>query len=179
LDLEAIKSACTVEYKSNCCDNCTRHIENGTVRLEACDYTDEAYKFLSTVDMLLPSRFGIGVYVGCLIGSRAKSVVSKLRESVLTNELFGCGKNRNENWWKVFITQLTIEGFIRSKQIKSSSFSYSSPELTEKARNFLASSERSLMIFETAELKKLSGKTPERASKEDSKGFLDIRLLPT
>lgn len=163
----------------NCCDNCTIRLGNGKNSKQQegeKDFTEEAFNFMSAM-LQLKEQYAIGSVISYMMGSRNQKLVSKLKDSQFKSRFFGSGKNKNENWWKSFTTQLSIEGYIKNKPVKTSFGSYSIVQLTDKADEFLANTNRSFKIFESTEMKKFNSRSPEHA--KYSKASFDIRSLPS
>ncbi|XP_045478951.1 Werner syndrome ATP-dependent helicase-like [Harmonia axyridis] len=121
-----------------CCDICYAKLYGAEQNYEGLDkegkydFTNDAEKMLRSVDAL-GGRYGLTTYILFLRGSRG----SKLKENHKKHPFHGCGKDRNENWWKSICNILVEEGYIMRKTVNFSGFSSYIFDLTDKGTEFL------------------------------------------
>lgn len=122
-----------------CCDNCYFKFNS---QQENCiesigedgkyDFTEDAEKMLKSVEAL-QGRYGLTIYVLFLRGSKS----NKLKEAHKKHNFYGCGKDKNENWWKSICNILLQEEYIMKKDVAFGGFTNYVFDLTEKGKKFL------------------------------------------
>merc|ERR1711871_1269687 len=114
--LRSCRRKCILAYfgeifsKDNCdnCDNCQREIPKE-------DFTQQAYMLFRLLRKT-NNKFGTGVVIGTLRGSKAKNINKALRKL----DLWGMGHQWSNDWWKAFIRLLISEGMLRMKPLPKS-----------------------------------------------------------
>lgn len=123
----------------NCemCDICTYHKKN------LQDHTGLAIKILSLVYSYNRSM-GVGSFIKILRGSNEKKL-DKIRKKVPT--YFGLGKDKKEDWWKLFFNQLKANDYITEKTLAGSKFAAVSViEITKKGIDTIIFAEENEVI---------------------------------
>ncbi|XP_055371257.1 bifunctional 3'-5' exonuclease/ATP-dependent helicase WRN-like isoform X2 [Condylostylus longicornis] len=98
-----------------CCDNCKNTSESGNLSEVyeeinsdgLCDFTDDTQNFLSVTE-LMGGWKGVTNIIHFLKGNKRKSLGERLFE----NSLFGVGKHRTEDYYKILADMLEFNGFI-------------------------------------------------------------------
>lgn len=151
------------EVKHNpCCDNCTKN--NSKTAVKDCDiyenvdengnydFTADSKLFLQAVDHFGGFR-GTGASITLLRGLKGD-----LNPKHLSSSLFGKGKGKSEDWWKLIAGLLEREGFLKKQRINSNfqknKFGGQTITLSQKGMSFLNKSE-SLKLPPTVEIKRL------------------------
>ena len=116
IHLRSCRRSCILAYfgeifgKDNCdnCDNCQRDIPKE-------DFTQQAYMLFRLLRKT-NNKFGTGVIIGTLRGSKAKNISNYLRKL----DLWGMGQRWSLDWWKAFIRLLITQNMLRLKSLPKS-----------------------------------------------------------
>jgi ATP-dependent DNA helicase RecQ len=116
IHLRSCRRSCILAYfgeiynKDNCdnCDNCKRDIPTD-------DFTQQAYMLFRLLRKT-NNKFGTGVIIGTLRGSKAKNISNFLRKL----DLWGLGHRWSTDWWKAFIRLLISYEMLRLKALPKS-----------------------------------------------------------
>ena len=116
IHLRSCRRKCILAYfgeifsKDNCdnCDNCLRDIPTD-------DFTQQAYMLFRLLRKT-NNKFGTGVIIGTLRGSKAKNINNYLRKL----DLWGMGQRWSVDWWKAFIRLLISHQMLRLKALPKS-----------------------------------------------------------
>ena len=116
IHLRSCRRSCILAYfgeiydKDNCdnCDNCQRDIPTD-------DFTQQAYMLFRLLRKT-NNKFGTGVIIGTLRGSKAKNISNFLRKL----DLWGLGHRWSIDWWKAFIRLLISYNMLRLKALPKS-----------------------------------------------------------
>ena len=116
IHLRTCRRKCILAYfgeiieSDNCdnCDNCQRDIPKD-------DFTQQAYMLFRLLRKT-NNKFGTGVIIGTLRGSKAKNINKYLRKL----DLWGMGQRWSVDWWKAFIRLLITQEMLRLKALPKS-----------------------------------------------------------
>lgn len=136
-------SKATCEKRKNCCDNCDRNLSNvrdcdryeGVNENGTYDFMDDARKLLGAVSFYKNQK-GLNQSVLFLRGSKAQSLTDNCKR----HELYGSGKDKNDDWWKSLGQLLEHEGYLKRETIKTFRSTFNNMQrlvLTTKGQKWL------------------------------------------
>ncbi|KAF5273927.1 hypothetical protein FQA39_LY01042 [Lamprigera yunnana] len=137
----------------NCCDNCTRNLSQvsdcntyeGLNEQGLYDFAKDARKYLNAVKAL-DGKFGHGMYILLLRGSKSSKLFAKYQNHVL----HGSGKQQSEDWWKGIGKLLERESYLEktSKKNGRSKGIYNTYSVGNKGYRFLQSPACTQMLLQ-------------------------------
>uniref|UniRef100_A0A1I8BTA7 ATP-dependent DNA helicase n=1 Tax=Meloidogyne hapla TaxID=6305 RepID=A0A1I8BTA7_MELHA len=141
--------------KSDCCDNCTKLLQSGVDKRYnreeiLTDFGDEAKKLFRVIDEVFSGRTGLNKPIDFIRGS--KTVLTKAARSLTKGEdlskhqLFGCGKQRSEMWWKELGKLLRNYGYLIDSKSSFNQFGCIT-NISDKAEKWLRGGEKELKLI--------------------------------
>lgn len=105
------------EHMNKDCDNCDNCCEDKTEVIAKLpkvkqDVNTEAKMLINMIDSL-DKRFGKGMYIDILRGSKRKAITPLLQK----NEYYGKGKHKSADWWKELIDYLLRRNYLKQVQV--------------------------------------------------------------
>jgi Werner syndrome ATP-dependent helicase len=97
-------------YKKDNCKNCDNCLSDRVV--QTYDFGKDASKLFNTMN-LTGNCYGKLRLINILRGSNSKKIHQRFKNS----DQFGKGRNHSEQWWKIFITMLINNKYIKEKPI--------------------------------------------------------------
>ncbi|GAB0095346.1 ATP-dependent DNA helicase [Sergentomyia squamirostris] len=131
--------------KETCCDNCKKKLfwnpEQETTYVEL--NSEGKFNFLQNFTIFLNAFQVFGRYT-----SVAKTVLllraskaAKLNSQYYSHALYGSGKDKSEQWWKLVADMLIRNGFLTTETVKSQPRSFTITKLTRKGQEWLGQKE--------------------------------------
>ncbi|KAG8224215.1 hypothetical protein J437_LFUL002671 [Ladona fulva] len=136
---------------SICCDNCTRKLamknagikEKNTLGLDSLgryDFTEDARMIIGAINAL-GGYYGFGVPIMFLRGSKS----DKIKSNLMSDPLYGKGKDKPDEYWKILGRLLLREGYIDEnsktpfRNFGKKSFPIVTVSVSAKGKKFLSS----------------------------------------
>lgn len=98
-----------VYTKENCdnCDNCCN-----TKVASMYDFAKEASQLFNTSN-LTGNSYGMLMLISILRGANSKKIPDRFKKS----DLYGAGKNRSEQWWRIFVSMMVNNQYLKEQPI--------------------------------------------------------------
>ena len=98
------------EYTKENCGNCDNCCSGKTINMY--DFAKEAKLLFNTLN-LTGNSYGALMLINILRGANSKKIHDRFKKS----DLFGAGKHRSEQWWRIFVTMLVNNQFVKEQPI--------------------------------------------------------------
>ncbi|XP_055683441.1 bifunctional 3'-5' exonuclease/ATP-dependent helicase WRN-like [Lutzomyia longipalpis] len=138
----------TLGCRKDCCDNCNSKLEGSLVEEKYVELEDEGrFDFTEDVAKFMDALKALRRYASVtktilfLRGSKSQ----KLPAMCCIHTLYGAGKDKSEQWWRMIADLLTREGYLKKVAVAYAAPGVTATNITKKGETWMAKREKILL----------------------------------